>query len=481
MTNDALTLMRELQMALTCRDQARVVAVVTRIMLADPPLGHHWRSIAAVAQHEGEVDAARLAMRRYVTVRGEDAHARFEEATLLAQTGAPVEAERIMATLPADVPNRPGNAFIRGTLAMNLGDANAARAHLVDAVTENPRAGQAWMALAALTRFAQDPAMAARLADAGAAFNNVPSGERAFYLYALGKMLDETGEIDRAFAAFSEGAAIVARERPYDPAADVRWAKAALAGWTTSRVAAVAKQVIVPTNRAIIVTGLPRSGTTLVEQILVSHSAVVGGEELGLFGRVAARHRGADAAFNADAIARDYLRLASQRVGANGRFVDKTLDASRTLGLLAAVLPDAPLIWVQRPVIDSAWSCFRTFFLRGVEWSWSMDAIARHFVLEEQLAARWQEVLGDRLLLLDYEALVSEPDVVIDSLAAHAGLAMEQAMLSPEKTVRAVVTASVMQVREPINRRGLGGAARYLKYLQPFMDTYHKFGGTRLS
>ena len=176
------------------------------------------------------------------------------------------------------------------------------------------------------------------------------------------------------------------------------------------------------------------------------------------------------------AMAALYLHLLSERfgpqVGMGGRVVDKTIDNSRFLGLIAAMLPDAPLIWMRRDPIDSAWSCFRTFFIHGVAWSYSLTDIAHHFRLEDALLAFWKQRLGDRLLVVPYAELVEAPADWTRRLLAHCGLAEEAAVHAPHRTERVVATASALQVRRPINRDGLGVAAPFRAHLQPFVDAY---------
>ena len=173
-----------------------------------------------------------------------------------------------------------------------------------------------------------------------------------------------------------------------------------------------------------------------------------------------------------DALATLYLHLMAERFGPTGRIVDKTIDASRMLGLIAAALPDAPLIWMRRDPLDSAWSCFRTFFIHGVAWSYSLTDIAHHFMLEDTLLAFWKERLGERLLVVPYPELVASPESWTRKLLAHCSLDEEPGVFTPHATERIVMTASAMQVRKPINRDGLNTAQPYRSHLQPFIDAY---------
>jgi hypothetical protein len=291
----------------------------------------------------------------------------------------------------------------------------------------------------------------------------------------------ERGEHAPAFAAFARGARQMKTAVVYDGRADRADAARAIDGYSPERIAAIARGQGEPTARTIFVTGLPRSGTTLVEQILTSHSAVGDGGEIGrlllLAGDVGgsswpalARYVEAQGAASA---ARLWDHWLDELFPTPARVVDKTVNTSRFLGLAAALLPDAPLIWMTRDPLDRAWSCFRTNFSgAAMPWSYDLRDIAAHFRLEDRLLAWWQDILGDRLLVLSYEKLVTEPDVWIRRILAHCGLAEEPGVFAPHENRRPVPTASMMQVRRPINREGIGAAEPYRRFLDPFITAY---------
>lgn len=479
-------LLQDLGEALKRRQRARVNTIIADLLAQDAPVGNHWRTFAEVSIHNGEYGLARRAIERFAH-HHRTPLARFHRAAVLARTGDLAEARAIMTALPDDVPDLASNAFIKGSIELNLGNAEASRDHLLRGLAANPRSGQSWLALAMTGQRAGGDALSDQLLAADAAMAAAPPTERAQYLFARGKILDERDDPRAAFAAWEAGAALVREERPYDRARDMRSAEAAVAGFDRSRVDAIGGTVAIDTSRVILTTGSPRSGTTLVEQILVSHSAVADGTELARFGLLIEGFGGADydsfarwlaGGGTAASATADYLHLFGEQLGSTGRAIDKTPDASRYLGLAAALLPQAPLIWLRRNRLDCALSSFRTFFLRGVAWSFSQEAMAQHFRLEDALLERWRAILGDRLLVLDYEDLVSDPHVQIARLLDHCGLSHEPGVFEPHKTVRAVTTASVMQVRAPINTRAIGSADRYREHLGPFIDTYTALGGT---
>ena len=461
-------------------DRQGFLNAATALIRSEAPLRQGWKSLAQPLMAFGELALARQAIELYVRSMGNAPAALFDQATVLAQTGRSIEAQRALNKVGEDVPDRASNAYLRGTLALNIGDFDQAKSHLLRASMAHPLSGQIWQTLSAIGSMSVHVDVADRILAMQKPMLSAPEEERAPYLYALGKTLHDLERPDPAFAAFDEGARIVAKSRPYSVETD-RWgAEQATLGWSAPSIQAIASAIPYATDRPIIVTGLPRSGTTLVEQILASHSEVAAGDELNRFPLILKEIGGVDAATVsrwAGSVPRGngsafYLHLLEQRFGSAGRVVDKTLDASRYLGVLAAFLPNAPIIWVRRQPLDCAWSCFRTYFLRGVPWSWSQGTIAAHFKMEDELLARWQDILGERLLVVQYESLVGDSGRVIPSIMAHCGLSVEPAVFEPEKTRRIVTTSSVSQVRSPINNRAIGAAELYRRELQLFANAY---------
>ncbi|MEH3159060.1 MAG: sulfotransferase [Sphingomonas taxi] len=476
-----------LKAALARRDRPATTAAVAALLAEDAPLGPQWQALAQLMLVSGEVTLADRAMDAFVAAAGRHPPALpaalYARAVLLADTGRFAAAEALLRTLPADVPDPAEHAAMLGRIAMVTGRSEAARTHFTTALDHRPGWGSAWLSLGTAIRLGEDPLGARLLAEAPAAARQ-PADEQARYHYALGRYHDERGDADAAFAAFARGAALLRGQAPYRPAVDAAHAREAMTGWPDD-LSTPATRPGRDTGRPIFVTGLPRSGTTLVEQILASHSAVADGGELnlvqhlavaagGVSGTALARHRAQGG--TPEALGDLYLHLLAERFGAAGRIVDKTIDAGRCMGLIASALPDAPLIWMRRDPLDCAWSCFHTFFRHGSGWSYDLADIAHHFRLEEALLAFWQARLGARLLVVPYEELVADPAGWTRRLLAHCGLAEEAAVHAPHRTERAVTSASTAQVRRPINRDGLGRAERYREYLSDFTATYQGGG-----
>jgi hypothetical protein len=172
-------------------------------------------------------------------------------------------------------------------------------------------------------------------------------------------------------------------------------------------------------------------------------------------------------------IARSYLHLLDERFGKAGRVVDKSLSQTRFLGLIHQCLPNAKFIWLRRHPAGIAWSCFRTRFVRGADWTRSLEHIGRHFRGEDRLHAHWTKVLPPgTLLTVPYEELVADPDRWMRKILDHVGLPWEDQVRDFHKTDRAVTTASFAQVRKPLYSKSATAWKRYEDRLKPFFDAY---------
>ena len=482
MADDDHLAVRQLQQALARRDRAAVNAAAAVLIARRAPLGSQWRAVSAALLHNGEVEAALAAVDLLVDAANASAAARFVRSSVLAQSDRLGAALAELDAIPGAEPDPASHAYLRGTIALNQGDRDAAQAAFRSALEAKPDSGQIWLARAELADFAADPDLGARLERAWSAPPADPD-ERAQLAYAVGRKRHALGDHERAFAAFEAGAA--ARRQALGGR---RAAEDSPPAFPPELIERCAAMISIPHERVIFVSGLPRSGTTLVEQVLVSHSDVTAGGELGFFRILGEEIGGVDAASltawldrggDPNALVALYLHLADQRLGRRGRFVDKTVEAGRYMGLLLALFPRAPIFWMRREPIDNGWSAFRTYFVRGAAWSWDLPAIGRRQAQEDQLIAYWSRAAEGRIHFLDYGALVRDPEPHIVQIAKAAGLTLEEAMLRPHETRRVVSTASVSQVRQPINLKGLGVADPYRAWLGPMIEAYQAATVTR--
>jgi tetratricopeptide (TPR) repeat protein len=312
-------------------------------------------------------------------------------------------------------------------------------------------------------------------------------------LFALAHVADARGEHAEA-AACLEPANALARElrrgrgQTYDANEHSRYVDQLIAAFTSALFARLAGTGD-DSLRPVFVFGLPRSGTTLVEQVLASHSRVFGAGELLLARRAmdavpAVVDRPADMTACLEALDGAALgRLAcgyqdgvdallareTAQESSPARVVDKMPDNYLYLGMLALLFPRATLIHVRRDVRDVAVSCWLTHF-RGIPWADDPDDLSRRIRDYQRLTAHWQAVLPQPVVEVSYERLVDDFAREARRLVEACGLAWEPACLRFHETARPVRTASVTQVRQPVYRKALGRWKAYEPYLRPVFE-----------
>lgn len=437
------------------------------------------RNLRAVAQLAAQIGEAGLAIdaSRQAAVP-EDLDSLIAFWGMLGSYGRSQEAREDISKRPASVREHPAVLHILGNLATQTGHLDDARAYFRQALAKAPDALETWFSLAMIKRFEPgDPDIAAMERLVGA------TGAQAPLHHALGKAAEDIGDVDRAFGYYSRAAELSRRDwRGLDAGQFSAAADKIISDYTPAAIAGLNPSEA--ESRSLFVTGMPRSGTTLVEQILLGHSDVTGGAEVNLFGIAAMPLRGigltqalacqsARGAHCWSEIARDYAHLIDVRFPEPGRVIDKSLGQSLAVGLILHALPDARIAWLQRSPEDVALSCFRTFFSTGLPWTTSLREIAIHMRAEERLLAHWKSVFPDRILTVPYEELVASPDSWATRLQLHFGLQPEAGIEKNAPTDRAIATASVSQVREPISTVRIGQAAKFERHLTPFRDVYY--------
>ena len=464
-------------------DRRGAAALLRQELAAGPPSGDRWRSFNMLAAKIGEIESALEAARRYAATTPATLERLLFYWGELSTYGRNRQALKEAKQLPEQARSHPAILHFLGTLAGQDGDFDQATALYRRALAANPNLPQTWFALAMIRTFAPGDPDIAEMERLRPVMAQAEASIYARFLYGLAKAYQDCGDDERAFSLYSEAAELRRREEKFDADALTAFVDRLIRDFTPEAIRALTPSTC-DSDRAIFVTGLPRSGTTLIEQILTSHSEVVDGGEVGLL-RPAMLAAGdfsypAALAYQGRAqlkdpwgeLARDYLDMLTARFGAEGRIVDKTLVHSHFMGLLLHVLPHAKVLWIRRKPEDSALSTFRTFFTSPLPWSWSLEDIGRFYREEDRLFAHWTALFPDRILTVRYEELVSDPEPGIGAILAHVGLAPEPQVFEPHKAKRVVRTASVQQVRAPISTKRIDAAKPYERHMEAFQRAY---------
>jgi tetratricopeptide (TPR) repeat protein len=356
-----------------------------------------------------------------------------------------------------------------------LGEADAAAQAYRQAAALDATLGEAWWSLADLKtyRFSADEiaSMRARCSDPA-----VGPYDQASLHYALGKAAEDDGDVDAAFKAYARGASIRARLEPFDPE---RFRAACLSAQRACPT--LPPRLAGPPERptAIFIIGLPRSGSTLVEQILASHSQVWAAGELPfwpIYARELAGQGDYGEAISALsetdilALGERYRAESARHQGDSAYFIDKTPNNFLHVGLITRALPEAIVIDVRRDPRDWAWSAFRQSFGRGQAFSYDLRHLAAYYRSYADLVDQWRAASPGRIIQLKYEALVDAPHAQITQLLEACGLTFEPACLQFHQSKRAVTTPSAQQVRQPIFKTGKGQWRRVAHHLSPFIE-----------
>ena len=312
-----------------------------------------------------------------------------------------------------------------------------------------------------------------------------------FMYYAIGKELEDLGEWDKAFEYFRKAGDAVLSVADYDINADIALIDTIIdvcdAGWISADAGST------PVNRtrkkAIFVVGLPRSGTTLVERILSSHSEVGSVGETQYMQMVIRRESGiesdekmtpamieAAAALDAGRIGDGYMDMLGYRLGAEARFVDKLPFNVLYLGFIAKAFPDAHIVLVERNAMDCCFAMYKQVFTWAYKFSYSLEGLSRFYVAYRRLITHWQNVIGERLIQVEYESLVADQQGQTRALLGKLGLPFEKACLDFDRNRSATATASSVQVREKIHTRSVGRWKNYERHLQPLKESLQNAG-----
>jgi tetratricopeptide (TPR) repeat protein len=413
----------------------------------------------------GRRSEAAAAFRAAAQAEGASPWAKIHEARALDAEGATEEAIAALRQIATDDPTNAQAHACLGRILAQSGESADAAAHLERAATLAPEMVLAWYAMATNRKFTRaDQPLIGRM-NASLARPNLTPLQRRVVHFALGKAHDDIGDYAAAIRHFDAANRIRAKYGGFDGAALAQRVDRLIAG-TPLGFASPAIGVADPTP--ILIVGLPRSGTTLVEQILSSHSEVRAGGELTFWAERDTVTADLPKISGDDlfAVANDYLDLMRTISPSAARVTDKMPFNFGLLGAIHRILPRATFIHCRRHPIDTCLSIYFTSFESSLDFAGDRRSLVAFYRQYERLMAHWREVLpSDRLIEVDYEALVSDPEPHTRRLVAACGLEWDEACLSPHKNKRQVMTASLWQARQPIYKSSVERWRRYEPWL----------------
>ncbi len=437
-----------------------------------------WRGLAPTLVQLGKVAEADDAARRLLKIEPDNPQSWITLAGIATRN---LRAEDALAAYEQAIRLQPGEVGLQmsvGHVQKTLGRRADSEASYRRALQLDPGHAEAYWSLADLKNYVFADVEIAEIRRLLKDDPRQPSNEAQLH-FALGKALEQRREFADSFAEYARGNALRRVDEPFNIEAFERRTQRIRRFFTADYFRGRAGSGN-PSRAPIFIVGLPRSGSTLVEQILASHSQVEGTMELPNIiniayefdDRVATRDGYPETIAQASAaqllgLGSRYLsETAALRTGLP-HFTDKLPNNFNHIGLIHSILPNAVLIDARRDPMDSCFSTFKQHFASGQAFSYDLEDLGRYYRCYLDLMEHWDEVLPGKVFCVHYEQMVRNPEATIRRLLEHAGLPFEAACLSFHETKRAVRTASAEQVRQPLYDTGLGYWRNFERELEP--------------
>jgi len=464
------------------------IAAYRRLLARWPGAANSWYNLARLHRQAGDLTAAldcyQQALDRGVS-EPEEVHLNrgvIYSDGLQDYAAAERELERALELHPDYLPA----LMNRGNLYEDLGRRELARATYERVLALAPDAAEALARYAGLFDFSslEDPLIGQlrRALERPA----LSAAERASLGFALGRALDQCAAYEAAFAAYrcanrdsrvSAGAAF----REYDPAAAERYIDRLIAAFPARAQGGAAAPegaaAAAPGPRPLFICGMFRSGSTLVEQLLAGHPRVGAGGELTFLPRAVAgrlapfpESLAARPACDLESLAGEYLQVIRGLAPAADFVTDKRPDNFLYIGLIKRLFPDAKIVHTTRDPLDNCLSIYFLHLDQGMSYALDLDHIGHHYLQYRRLMAHWQAVFGEHLTQVNYDELVNGARPPIERVLEFLGLEWSDQCTEVPAYGRAVKTASVWQVREPLYRRSSGRSRHYAEQLRGLQE-----------
>jgi tetratricopeptide (TPR) repeat protein len=490
------------RMALSRGDVAMTELHCKSLIASAPQIGSAWALLAETALIRNRPDAAKVCADRAVALAPRDPIARIMQAKALLASGQIADALRAAEEAAPLVGAAADAADALAAIFGLLGRHGRALEFSTRAVAASPDNAQYLFNLAATERILGSLSEAEAHCDRALACN--PGYALAHYVrsdlrihspednhisemeellerggldwrsetmvrYALAKECENIEEHHRAFAHVTAGAQLWRRHIEYDAGADIAEIDRIIQTQDARWLASIAKSGAA--DAPVFVCGLPRTGTTLVERIIASHSSVDSVGETGIFAiEVARALRANPKAPDPEAIGRNYIGAVKGVFGTQKRhFVDKTLRNYLYCGLIHAALPNAKIIMVERRPMDVAWALYKAHFSGGFLFSYDLAELADYYLAYRRMLEHWKHTLpSEAIMTVSYEDIVGDFQEESGKILDFIGLARETAALRFHECRAPSATASAVQVRRPIYTTSLDKWRMHAEALAPF-------------
>ena len=437
-------------------DYTKAIQTYKKAVKLDPKHGLSWNNLGSALEQQGDKKAALKAYKKAIALNAQHAEAQ-------------------------------NNA---GAIFSEQGKLDQAREAFSAAIAAKPTFVESHYNLSSLKSYTPSDPHLAMLEAVYAQREKLTSHARIRYDFALGKALDDIGQYDRAFAAYDEGNRIQHSLLPVNEEKADALLEAILTTFTPEFFKERARwSGAKPRGKTpIFIVGMPRSGTTLLEQILCSHKSVYGAGELTDLNEVVTEytHANAQESFvpgvvnlnreQVKKLGQEYLERV-WKLSPDSKFITDKMPANFFyLGLIHLALPNAKIIHAMRDPMDSCFSCFSRLFNDTMEFAYDQGTLGRYYRRYITLMRHWHQVLpAGTILDLPYEDMVADTEGQAQRILKFVGLPWDDKCLEFYKNDRLVKTASVAQVRKPIYKTSVARWKHFARHLQPLLDLVREF------
>lgn len=443
------------------------------------------RRLVECLVYSGQIDQARARLAALEADAPDDPNLLHQVAELHVHCEGHADAYRCCARAATLRGNHPGSLYALAAASLAIGRIGEAEALFDRVIALDPADGDAYVNRSSLKTWTSGThhidAMTAVLRRLSA---DHPA--RSALHYALAKELEDLSQPEASFAHLRLGADLRRARLSYRVDGDVQTLADIRSAFQDAHLARPANAGAAPTNGPLFVLGLPRSGTTLVERILASHSQVASLGEVNtlafsimrLASTLGDKHSlvRRSAALDGPRLAAIY-RAGARSYGADApRLVDKMPSNFLYLGVIHKALPEARVVHLRRHPLDSCYAMYKTLFRMGYPYSYSLDDLGHYYLAYHRLMAHWRTLIPGSFLDLDYEQLVNDQPAQTERLLMYCGLRWEDACLNFHENAAPSATASAAQVRRPLYRSSVARWRDHAESLAPLGDFLSRHG-----
>ena len=455
--------------------------LLARAVEVAPDFNQAWADLVTVQYEQQKLDEAAESAGRLIKLDSRVPNGYLLLASAKASAGHHDEALRAFDDALAIAPKHVGALCGKGNVCRTVGDQAGAIAAFRSSIEANPLHAEAYWNLANLKTFRFDDTELRAMLDLLGDERIPPEGQIQLN-NALGLGFEGRGDHDRAFQYIDRGNALRREQEFYDRVENEEMVDMSIDVFNEGFLHANAERGD-PDPAPIFIVGLPRSGSTLIEQILASHSLVDGTHELRELGMVVKSDprlgrfnpRYPKSLVDIDPerlrhLGTEYIRRTRRFRGEGPFFTDKNPNNYVHAGLLHLILPNAKIVDARRHPLDSCLGCYKQLFAQGQPFSYDLVELGEYYLEYDRLMKHWHEVLPGNVLEVHYEKVVADLEGQVKRILDHCGLSWEDGCLRFHETERAVKSASSEQVRQPIYSTSLNTWRHYERHLGPLIE-----------